>query len=85
LALLEYDLSCNVFYIRLKKGKIARSEPISDNLILDLNDKREIIGIEVLGPTPIDISKFSIPVKIVSRKIERKARKESDKQTRIEL
>jgi len=45
----------------------VESEPISDNLILDLNNKKEIVGVEVLGPAPIDTSKFSPPVKIVSK------------------
>jgi len=68
LALLEYDSTSNALYIRIKKGKVAESEPISDNLILDLNKKGEIIGVEVLGPTPIDITKFSRPIKIVTKK-----------------
>lgn len=67
MALLEYDPSCNALYIRLKRRRVVESEPVSDNLILDLNDKREIIGLEVLGPAPIDVSKFSLPVKIVSK------------------
>jgi len=68
LALLEYDPSSNALYIRLRRGKVAESEPISDNLILDLNHKKEIIGVEVLGPAPIDPSKFSLPIKIVSKR-----------------
>jgi len=52
----------------LKRGKVAESEPISDNLILDLNRKGEIIGVEVLGPKPIDVSKFSHPVKVIMKK-----------------
>lgn len=67
MASLEYDPSCNALYIRLKRGKVAESEPISDNLILDLNHKKEIVGLEVLGPAPIDPSKFSLPIKIVSK------------------
>ena len=68
MASLEYDSSCNALYIRLKKGKVAESEPISDNLILDLSKRGEIIGIEVLGPTPIDTTKFSHPIKIITKK-----------------
>jgi len=68
LALLEYDPSSNALYIRLRRGKVAESEPISDNLILDLNYRKQIIGVEVLGPAPIDPSKFSLPVKIVSKR-----------------
>jgi uncharacterized protein YuzE len=68
LASLEYDVSSNAMYLRLKRGKVAESEPISDNLILDLNEKREIIGVEILGPSRIDVRKFSIPVKVVTKK-----------------
>jgi len=65
---LEYDSSCNALYIRLKRGNVAESEPISDNVILDLSKKGEILGIEVLGPTPIDTTKFSHPIKIIAKK-----------------
>jgi uncharacterized protein YuzE len=68
LASLEYDSSSNALYIRLKRGKVAESEPISDNLILDLNKRGEIIGVEVLGPTPIDVTKFSHPIKFITKK-----------------
>ena len=51
MASLEYDESCNALYIRIKRGKVAETEPVSDNLILDLNKKGEIIGVEILGPT----------------------------------
>lgn len=67
MASLEYDPSCNALYIRLRRGKVAESEPISDNIILDLSHKKEIVGVEVLGPAPIDLSKFSLPIKIVSK------------------
>jgi len=68
LASVEYDPTCNALYIRLKRGKAVESEPLSDNLILDLDGKKDIIGIEMLGPTPIDVKKFSIPIKVISRK-----------------
>jgi uncharacterized protein YuzE len=61
LASLEYDESCNALYIRIKRGKVAETEPVSDNIILDLNKKGEIIGIEILGPTQIDIKSFPTP------------------------
>jgi uncharacterized protein YuzE len=47
---------------------VEESEPISDNVILDLSKKGEILGIEVLGPTPIDTTKFSHPIKIIAKK-----------------
>lgn len=68
MASLEYDSASNALYIRLKRGKAAESEPISDNLILDLDKKGEIIGVEILGPAPIDLTKFSHPIKIITKK-----------------
>ncbi|MEM3442809.1 MAG: DUF2283 domain-containing protein [Candidatus Bathyarchaeia archaeon] len=68
MASLEYDESSNALYIRIKRGKAAETEPITDNLILDLNKKGEIIGIEILGPTQIDIKRFPHPIKILTRK-----------------
>jgi uncharacterized protein YuzE len=59
LVLLECDEDSNALFIRLRRGRMAESEPISDNLILDLNRKGEIIGVEILGSNSIDISKLS--------------------------
>jgi len=68
LASVEYDPTCNALYIRLKRGKAVESELLSDNSILNLNRKKEIIGIEMLDPTPIDVKRFSTPIKVISRK-----------------
>jgi len=68
LASVEYDPTCNALYIRLKREKAVESELLSDNLILDLNRKKEIIGVEMLDPTPIDVKRFSTPIKVISRK-----------------
>ncbi len=54
---LEYDPSCNALYIKIKKGKVAESEPISDDLIVDIDQEGEILGIELLAEK-IDLSKF---------------------------
>lgn len=37
-------------YIRLKKGKVDRSEPLADNVIVDVNKNGVAIGIEILHP-----------------------------------
>lgn len=37
-------------YIRLKKGKVDSSEPLADNVIIDVDKKGEAIGIEILLP-----------------------------------
>ena len=37
-------------YIRFKKGKVDKSEPLADNIIVDVDKKGEAIGIEILLP-----------------------------------
>jgi uncharacterized protein YuzE len=37
-------------YLRLKKGKVDRSEPLADNVIVDFNRNGVAIGIEILLP-----------------------------------
>ena len=46
----EFDTEVNAMYIHLKKGKVDRSEPLADNVIVDVNKKGEAIGIEILLP-----------------------------------
>lgn len=76
MASLEYDEESNALYIKLKKGKVAESEPISDNLILDIDGKGEIVGVEILGPKPLDLRKISTPVKIITKKEKRTNKKD---------
>ncbi len=46
----EFDLKVNAMYIRLKEGKVSESEPLADNIVVDLDEKGEVVGIEVLLP-----------------------------------
>jgi len=46
----EFDSEVNAMYIHLKKGKVDRSEPLADNVIVDVDKKGEAIGIEILLP-----------------------------------
>ncbi len=46
----EFDAEVNALYLRLKKGKIEKSEPVADNIIFDLDKNGEVIGIEILLP-----------------------------------
>jgi len=54
----EYDPSCNALYIKIRKGKVAESEPVSDDVIVDINQEGEILGIEILGSEPIELNKI---------------------------
>ena len=50
MASIEFDSEVNAMYIHLKKGKVDKSEPIADNVIVDVNKKGEAVGIEILLP-----------------------------------
>ncbi len=47
---IEFDPDVNAMYIRLKKGKIQKSEQVGNNVIVDVNKKGEAIGVEILLP-----------------------------------
>lgn len=47
---IEFDSIVNAMYIRLKKGKLDKSEPLADNVIMDIDKKGKAIGIEILLP-----------------------------------
>ncbi len=46
----EFDAEVSALYLRLKKGKIEKSEPVADNIVFDLDEKGRVIGIEILLP-----------------------------------
>jgi uncharacterized protein YuzE len=46
----EFDPKVNAMYVRFKEGKVAESEPLADNVIVDIDEKGEVVGIEVLLP-----------------------------------
>jgi len=45
----EYDEKADAMYIWLRKAKYDVSEELAENVIIDLDRKGRIIGIEVLG------------------------------------
>ena len=53
----EFDPEVNALYIRLKDGKVKTSEPLADNIIVDLDENNEVLGIEILLPAKSEISK----------------------------
>jgi uncharacterized protein YuzE len=44
----EYDEKVDAMYVWVRKGKYNVSEELAENVILDLDKKGRIIGIEVL-------------------------------------
>ncbi len=57
---IKYDRAGDVLYIKLRDSKIVESEEIGPGVIVDYNEKGEIIGIEVLwfSRRKIDFSKL---------------------------
>jgi uncharacterized protein YuzE len=53
MASLEFDDEVNALYLKLRKGKVASSEPLAENVILDLDDKEKVIGLELLLPRTV--------------------------------
>jgi len=48
MASLEFDNVANALYLKLRRGKVASSEPLAENVIIDLDDKENVLGLEVL-------------------------------------
>ena len=65
MASLESDPNSTALYVRIRKGKVTSSRPLADNIILDVNSKNEILGIEIIGPRPEDLKEFKPKAKIL--------------------
>ena len=50
MASVEFDPEVSAMYLRLKEGKVTKSEPIADNIVVDLDENGEVVGIEILFP-----------------------------------
>jgi uncharacterized protein YuzE len=46
----EFDSEVNALYLRLKKGKTQKSEPVADNIVFDQDENGDLVGIEILLP-----------------------------------
>ncbi len=53
LASLEFDEGVNALYLRITKGKVSSSEPLTDNIVLDLDKNKKVVGLELLLPPTI--------------------------------
>jgi len=50
LASVQYDESARALYVRLRRAKAAKTEPINDSVFIDLDARENIVGIEVILP-----------------------------------
>jgi uncharacterized protein YuzE len=46
---LKVDREADALYLRLDDSKIIESEEVSPGVVLDYNDKDQVVGIEILG------------------------------------
>jgi uncharacterized protein YuzE len=53
MASLEFDDEVNALYVRLRKGKISSTEPLADNIAVDLDKDGNLLGLELLLPQEI--------------------------------
>jgi uncharacterized protein YuzE len=45
---IDYDKQADVLYITLSDNKIAESEETERNVVLDFDDQKRLVGIEIL-------------------------------------
>jgi uncharacterized protein YuzE len=57
MASLEFDEEAGALYLRLRRGKVSSSEPLAENVILDVDAKGKLLGLELLfsGETRADV------------------------------
>ena len=54
MASLEFDRKTDALYLRLRRAKVSSSEPLADNMVVDLDSKKRVVGLELLLPPTID-------------------------------
>lgn len=54
MASLEFDRKTHALYLRLRRGKVSSSEPLADNMVVDLDARKRVVGLELLLPPTID-------------------------------
>ncbi len=71
---INYDKIADAVYLKIRNGKIDKSKKVNDNIILDLNKKGDVVGIEMLEYSSSKESlenlekdiKNGVPINIVS-------------------
>lgn len=45
---ITYDKKIDALYIQLKKGRYDHTKKVTDAILVDISDKEEILGLEIL-------------------------------------
>ena len=46
--IIKYDPGADALYVKLKESKVADSEEVGEGVVVDYDDKGEVVGIELL-------------------------------------
>ena len=65
----RYDSEANALYIRFREGKIAESDELRDDVIIDYDSEGKPIGVEILDASGILADKPEIVVDLDKKKI----------------
>jgi len=69
---IRYDQASDALHIRLKQDMCSESDEINDNIILDFDKDKNVIGIEILDASRyLDTDELSSVRFEVSKKIDR--------------
>ena len=55
----EYDREVNILYIRFRESRVANTIPVSDDVYMDLDEKKKPVGIEIWRASENAISPLS--------------------------
>jgi len=50
LASLRYDKMAKALYVRIRRGRVVKTEVLNDSVFVDLDGEGRLIGIEVILP-----------------------------------
>ncbi len=45
---IRYDDQADALYIALTNNKVVDTDPVTDDIIIDYDDKKEVVGVEIL-------------------------------------
>ena len=59
---IEYDSYAKALYIRLQEKNVNRTLEVNENLNIDLDERGNLIGIEILNPEDYPVEKILKPI-----------------------
>ncbi len=63
---MEYDSKADILYIRLRETSPVESEHLEGNIVIDYDDKNNVVAVEILDFSKRTEKSFSIPIAVPS-------------------